>query len=278
MLDDSHMNPTSQKRYLNPFLFPGAWLVLFVAIILVGMTPWASRGHPSNGLIMSFYFLLATPVFGLAGCLHAVFSAGSERATVIALILDVCLFLAGGAFWLWWFVYLPSNQSGAADAGLRFSPFLAQWSGAADLFRWATCVSVRPFFQTLVPWLVAIVLPACAWAESPLGAWRRGPYEWDATGHPVSVWETVQFLTNGTFKITAVAKHSDGQEFTVPLTVSGKFTLVATNHIRLEVLGPKVLGSSNTVVTCSFVGDRLEVPDLLSGGRISTQVYYRVKR
>ena len=125
---------------------------------------------------------------------------------------------------------------------------------------------------------MAIVIPVCACAESPLGAWRRGPYEWDATGHPVSVWETVQFLTNGTFKISAVTKRSDGQEFIVPLTVSGKFTLMATNHIRLEVLDPKGLGASNTVVTCAFVGDRLEMPDLLSGGRISTQVYYRVKR
>ena len=120
------MIPTDNKRPLDLFVFPGSWVALFVSAMAVASSHWGAGGHPSRGLAIIFYVMLAAPVFGFAGCLQAAFNAAKpSRWKQIAVVLDVWLLGFGVCFWLWWFRVLP-NYRAALDAGRC-------WPGASEL-------------------------------------------------------------------------------------------------------------------------------------------------
>ena len=74
--------------------------------MLWGMTPWAPGGRSPVGWGLLLCLLLAAPVFGLVGCLVAVFDKNASTVTLVAVILDACIFMFGLVCSLW-FLYQP---------------------------------------------------------------------------------------------------------------------------------------------------------------------------
>ena len=92
----------STKNALMPFLAPAVWLAVLGLAAVLGATSWGQEGHPSNGIVLLICALLAAPLFGLAGCVHAWLrkSRYSNRIFFTAVASNVCVAAAGLWFWL----------------------------------------------------------------------------------------------------------------------------------------------------------------------------------
>lgn len=126
-----------------------------------------------------------------------------------------------------------------------------------------------------------ILLSGCSHAASLVGVWRTDPAKWDnPTGHTNKVegFYRFEFLTDGTFKFGQFIKVVGGQELPMPLAFGGKYQVVDSSHIKLEVSkGPATpSGGTPMTVTYSISGDTLDLQGLSEITK--TTKYRRVKQ
>jgi len=98
------MSRTALMQALLLFAAPMCWFAIVGIDLLVAQTPWGISGHPSNGLVLLLFSLMATPVFGLAGCTYAYLmmrKAHCSRGTPgAAMLTNMCILAIGIVFWL----------------------------------------------------------------------------------------------------------------------------------------------------------------------------------
>jgi hypothetical protein len=121
---------------------------------------------------------------------------------------------------------------------------------------------MRAFFTS--SWLLVFIVWLCGSAYSSaqglVGAWktetvRTAP---EGTTNFFESYHTIEFLKDGTFKtgFTLFTAETNKQE--VRMT-GGRYSLVDTNHLRLELVPPK---NSRLIVKFGLVGDELELSQL----------------
>ena len=97
------MSRTGLKQALLLFAAPICWFALLGIDMLVAKTPWGISGHPSNGLILLIWLLMAAPIFGLAGCTYAyVVMRKAHSSTGVpgaAMLTNMCVLGVGIVFW-----------------------------------------------------------------------------------------------------------------------------------------------------------------------------------
>jgi hypothetical protein len=86
-------------------------------------------------------------------------------------------------------------------------------------------------------------------------------------------YETIEFLKDGSFKITDCYKAINGNQQAIPI-MSGKYTLIVTNHVRLELKN----GLLPLNVPFSISGDQLEILALIPSSVMETKKYRRVSQ
>ena len=94
----------------------------------------------------------------------------------------------------------------------------------------------------------------------------------------VEAYETVEFLRDGSFKISD-SIITDGKKQTQAM-FSGSYKLTDANHVRLEVTPLFVPGAEKITVTalCQMDRDELELPKFITSVVPETKKYRRVKR
>jgi|SRR5215470_4559089 len=101
------MSRIALKQALLLFAMPICWFAILGTVMLVGQTSWGISGHPSNGLILLIFSLMAAPIFGLAGCTFAYVmmrKAHSNRGMPgAAMLTSMCVLGVGIVFWLFLF-------------------------------------------------------------------------------------------------------------------------------------------------------------------------------
>ena len=133
-------------------------------------------------------------------------------------------------------------------------------------------------------WLLGLVVSICAsgcsGAQGLVGLWRTEAVRRTPTGRTniVEAYDTVEFLKDGSFKISGVIT-TDGDKRT-GVVFSGSYTLIDTNHVRLEVVPNSKRPDSKIPLTVSFTisGDQLEMDALTSSVVSETKKYRRAKR
>lgn len=135
----------------------------------------------------------------------------------------------------------------------------------------------NPLLLTLV---VAALLGHRCQAAGLLGLWQTETNQWRATGHTnrVEVVETIQFFGDNSFKLTEVTV-ADGKRWTnVPYT--GTYTILATNRASLKFIPqniPPGAAARSLTVSCSIIGDELEIPKLITSVVPEYKRYRRAK-
>jgi hypothetical protein len=114
-----------------------------------------------------------------------------------------------------------------------------------------------------------------------VGLWRTETIRTSPTGDTnktVEAYETVEFLKDGSFNITGVMKLRDGKEVAFP--TGGTYTMVDTNHVRLELAPNPTRPDIKLPFKVSFTisGDQLEMGAISSSVIPETKKYQRVKR
>ena len=96
----------------------------------------------------------------------------------------------------------------------------------------------------------------CSSAGELAGLWRKEL----ANTNGVVAYETVEFLTNGSFKWHGVIQQKGGRETRLPIT--GNYTVIDTNHLRFEFSTNSIRRDFANPLTLSFsvLGDQLELP------------------
>ncbi len=134
-------------------------------------------------------------------------------------------------------------------------------------------------------WLVIILAftctCGCSRAQGLVGLWRTDTVRVSLTGDTnktEETYQTAEFLTNGSFKITGVIKSRDGKEMAVPM--GGTYTLLDTNHVRLELAPNSMRPDMKIPLTVSFgiSGDNLEMDAITSSVVAEKTKYRRVTR
>ncbi len=126
-----------------------------------------------------------------------------------------------------------------------------------------------------------IFLSGCSHAESLVGMWRTDPAQWDnPTGHTNKIegFYRIEFLKDGTFKFGQFIKGVSGQELPMPLAFGGKYQVVDSSHIKLEVSKSPTTpsGGRPMTVTYSISRDTLDLQGL--SDITKTTKYHRVKQ
>jgi len=138
--------------------------------------------------------------------------------------------------------------------------------------------------RTSVTSILVTVLIACAsgysQAQGLVGLWQTETVRPALPGRTniVDSYQTVEFLKDGSFKMGNTIT-TDGKKQTM-VVFTGTYASVDTNHVRLEIAS-QLPGSTNKTpltVTCSVIGDELEMSKLTSSVVPETQKYKRVKR
>ena len=129
--------------------------------------------------------------------------------------------------------------------------------------------------------VLLVFLSGCSHAESLVGVWRTDPAQWDnPTGHTNKVegFYRIEFLKDGTFKFGQFIKGVSGQELPMPLALGGKYQVVDSNHIKLEVSKSATTPSGGKPMTASYSisGDTLDLQGL--SDITKTTKYHRVKQ
>ena len=128
-------------------------------------------------------------------------------------------------------------------------------------------------------WFVALLASIClsgsSRTEGLVGLWRTETVRTSPTGN-TNV--TVEFLKDGSFKMTGVMKGRDGKEMTFPM--SGTYTMVDTNHVRLELAPNSTRPDMKIPLTVSFTisGDQSEMDAITSSVVPEKTKYRRVER
>ena len=138
--------------------------------------------------------------------------------------------------------------------------------------------TISVWFFALLSWSCVC---GCSRAEGLIGVWRTDTARVSPSGHTnqtVEAYETIEFSKDGAFKLTGVMKGRDGKEMAVPM--SGTYTIVDTNHVRLELAPNSTRPDMKIPFTVSFTlsGDQLEMDAITASVVPETKKYRRVKR
>ena len=117
-------------------------------------------------------------------------------------------------------------------------------------------------------------------ADSLVGLWQTETNQWSAPGHTnrVEAVETIEFLRDHSFTITEVTV-LDGKRWT-NVSYTGSYTVLGTNRASLKFVPhniPPGAKPSSHAVSCSVVGDELEIPKLITSVVPEYKRYRRVK-
>jgi hypothetical protein len=138
---------------------------------------------------------------------------------------------------------------------------------------------------TISIWFFALssclLVCSCSRAEGLVGVWRTEMARVSPAGdtnNMVEAYETVEFSEDGAFKLTGVMKGQDGKEVAVPM--SGTYTIVDTNRVRLEIAPNSARPDMKIPLTVSFTisGDQLEMGALTVSVVPEKKKYRRLKR
>jgi hypothetical protein len=133
---------------------------------------------------------------------------------------------------------------------------------------------------SLLALVISIAASGCSGEQGLVGFWRTETFRRTLPGrtHIFGSYQTVEFLKDGSFKMgNTINTDGDRRRFTV---FSGTYTLIDTNHIRLEVAS-NVPGDTNKTpltVRVRISGDELEMDKLSSSVVPETQKYRRARR
>ena len=148
----------------------------------------------------------------------------------------------------------------------------------------------KGFFQQTVRrpityiWLFAIVAAVLFGYTRPqglVGFWRTDKVRVSAPqddSKTAESYQTAEFLKDGSFKIIGVIKGSDGKELAIPL--SGTYTLLDTNHVRLDVTPIPTRPDMKVPLTVSFSisGNQMEMDAITASVVAEKTKYRRVQR
>lgn len=174
------------------------------------------------------------------------------------------------------------NKRAALDAGgPSCFPFARHWPGTSEHGRSASVSMRLSITKLLLPILVSTFLCGRSHAANLVGVWRTEAAQLDnPTGHTNEIdgFYRVEFLKDGTFKFGQFIKGVGGQELPMPLAFGGKYRVVDSSHIRLEVSKSPATPSGGKLMTVSYSvsGDTLELQDLSEITK--TAKYRRVKQ
>src|SRR5258705_1176256 len=122
---------------------------------------------------------------------------------------------------------------------------------------------------------VSLCASGCAGAQGLVGSWKTETVRMTPPGRTniFETYQTMEFLKDGSFKMGSVDT-TDGEKRTV-VVFTGSYALIDTNHVRLEVAFNQARPSDKIplTVTCSIVGDELEMSKLTSSVVPETQKY-----
>jgi hypothetical protein len=113
-----------------------------------------------------------------------------------------------------------------------------------------------------------------------VGRWQTETNRWSAAGHTnkVEAVETIEFFRDHSFKVTDVMA-ADGKRWTnVPYT--GTYTILGTNRASLKFVVhdiPPGATPPSVAVSCSIVGNELEIPKLITSVVPEYKRYRRAK-
>ena len=139
----------------------------------------------------------------------------------------------------------------------------------------------------LSKWLLVLAISAslcgCSRADGLTGKWQTETMRKTSPSDPKQwgeAYRTAEFSKEGKFKITMVMKGSNGKSLAVPF-FSGTFTLIDTNHVKLEVIPISSRPDSKIPLTVGFwiSGNELSMDGLSAGdGYLQKTKYRRVSR
>ncbi|HWC61264.1 MAG TPA: hypothetical protein VHC44_16340 [Verrucomicrobiae bacterium] len=137
--------------------------------------------------------------------------------------------------------------------------------------------------QALLTTLIFAFLCDCSQAQSLIGLWRTDPITVRGsrpgqTNITAESYQTAEFLKDGTFKIADVLKGSNGKDLVIPQ--GGTYTILDTNHVRLEFISVPTRPDMKIPLTVSFTisADQLEMDAITSSVVPEKTKYRRVKR
>ena len=127
---------------------------------------------------------------------------------------------------------------------------------------------------------IAMFLGDRCHADSLVGLWQTETNYLSAPGHTnkIEVVETIEFFSNYSFKVTDVTV-ADGKRWTnVPYT--GTYTILGTNRGSLKFIPHDIPPGATPhplTVSCSIVGNELEIPKLIPSVVPEHKKYRRAK-
>jgi hypothetical protein len=186
----------------------------------------------------------------------------------------------------------PRNveNSGARQSGIRnIGETLNEAKPARVLY--IPWIVRRPVFlvpmqsSPKMPLLLLLIIAlsigdCCRAADSLVGLWQSETPHRSSPGHTntIDAFQAVEFSKDPSFKITDVLI-TDGKRWTnVPFT--GTYTMIATNQANLKVTAhniPPGSTPSTLKVSCSIIGNELELPSFTSSAVPEYKRYRRVK-
>ena len=134
-----------------------------------------------------------------------------------------------------------------------------------------------PLFLLLAIW--ALLEYRCH-ADSLLGLWQTETNRWsDPAGtNKVEAVETIEFFRDHSFKIAEIAV-LNGKRWT-NVSFAGTYVALGTNRVSLKLI-PQNIGPTATppslTVTCSVVGNELEIPKFIPSVIPEYKKYRRAK-
>ena len=138
--------------------------------------------------------------------------------------------------------------------------------------------SVTPIW--MLPVVVCLGACGCSGAQGLVGLWQTDTARMMPPGHTnvVEAYETAEFLKDGSFKQSTVFS-TDGKKKQVLVFFYGTYSLIDTNHVRLELTPISVRPSDKVSVTVQFniAGNKMEMDKLIPSAVVETQKYRRVK-
>lgn len=140
---------------------------------------------------------------------------------------------------------------------------------------------MQPAKALVLTLTIAALLGRRCHADNLLGLWTTVTNRWSATGYTnrAERFRTVEFFKDHSFEITVVTV-LDGKRWTnVPYT--GTYTILGTNRVTLNVTFLEVplrAKEHSRTVSCSLLGNELEIPKFITSVVPEYDRYRRVKR
>lgn len=131
--------------------------------------------------------------------------------------------------------------------------------------------------------MTAVLLPvvlvcSCSHPDSLVGLWQTETSRAAMQTNTIEAFEAIEFFKDRSFKITDVVTLNGNRWTNAPF--SGTYTIAGSNQVSLTVFANDVASPSNQApltVSCSIVGDQLEIPKFIPGVVPEYKKYRRVR-